>query len=184
MPYHRLTRTGIVIGAALAAAPAATQTATPAPAPPPPACTAPEHRQFDFWVGSWEVHRGDTNALVARSLIEKLYDGCVIRENWMPLRGSAGGSVNNYVTEEKRWHQTWVSGANARVEFQGGLVGDKMVLMGFWKDVAGPGKHGLIRMTYSPLADGAVRQFGEISQDHGLSWAPAFDFTYRKPKPS
>ena len=28
---------------------------TAAPNPPPPACAAAEHRQFDFWIGDWEV---------------------------------------------------------------------------------------------------------------------------------
>ena len=34
--------------------------------------------------------------------------------------------------------------------------------------------------TYSKEADGSVRQFGEQSTDKGKTWAPAFDFTYRK----
>jgi len=33
----------------LGAGPAAGQTARPA------ACTAPEHHQFDFWIGEWDV---------------------------------------------------------------------------------------------------------------------------------
>lgn len=150
--------------------------------PPAPACSGPEHRQFDFWVGQWNVYRTGTEALVAHSLIEKLYDGCAIRENWMPLKGQAGGSVNTYVTDEQRWHQTWVSGANDLVGFQGGRVGDKMILTGFWKNSAGEGKHGLIRMTYSKLPDGSVRQLGELSTDHGATWTESFDFNYRRAK--
>jgi len=37
-------------------------------------------------------------------------------------------------------------------------------------------------MTYSLGADGSVRQHGEASEDHGLTWGPSFDFTYRKAK--
>lgn len=155
--------------------------AAQAQTPPPPACTAPEHRQFDFWVGEWDVFPTGQDKQVATSRIEKLYDGCAIRENWMPLGGRAGGSLNNFVAEEGRWHQTWLSAANARVDFHGGLVDGKMVLTGFWRGVNGPGKHGLVRMTYSKGADGSVRQFGEMSADHGMSWSPSFDFTY-KPK--
>ena len=151
----------------------------PAQPPPPPACSGPEHRQFDFWVGRWDVYPTGKDTLVAHSLIERLYDGCAIRENWMPLKGTAGGSLNNYVRADGRWHQTWLDSQNSRVEFAGGLTGGKMVMTGFWKDAGGPGKDGLVRMTYSREAAGAVRQFGEISSDHGLSWAPFFDFTYR-----
>ena len=163
--------------AVLAAAPAPAQTIPPAS--PPPACAGSEHRQFDFWVGSWDVYPTGKPRLVADSLIEKLYGGCAIRENWMPLQGTPGGSLNNFVAADKRWHQTWVDSSNARVEFAGGLVDGKMVLLGYWEGVNGPGQDALIRMTYSRAADGSVRQFGEQSTDHGLSWSTAFDFTYK-----
>ena len=155
----------------------AAQSAVPAsPPPPPPACTASEHRQFDFWVGEWTVTPTGKTNVVASSLIEKLYGGCAIRENWMPLKGTAGGSLNNYYNG--RWRQTWVDAANSRVDFAGGLVAGNMVLTGDWKGVLGPGKDALIRMTYSKNADGTVRQHGEQSTDGGKSWSTNFDFTY------
>jgi hypothetical protein len=164
--------------ATLACGASAQTPATPA-APPPPACVAPEHRQFDFWVGYWDVYPTGKSTLVAHSLIEKLYAGCAIRENWMPLKGSAGGSLNNYVTDDKRWHQTWVDSSNARVNFVGGLTGGKMILVGDWKGVNGPGQDATTRMTYSRNADGSVRQFGETSVDFGTTWQASFDFTYK-----
>ena len=83
---------------------AAVQTAT---APAPPACATAEHRQFDFWVGAWDVYPTGTDQLVAHSLIERLYDGCVIRENWMPLAGAGadGGSLTSWVPAQGRWRQ-------------------------------------------------------------------------------
>ena len=174
---------GIVSSLLLLASGASAQTAAPpaaAPAPPPPACTGPEHRQFDFWVGYWDVYQTGKDRLVARSLIEKLYAGCAIRENWMPLSGTPGGSLNNYLREDKRWHQTWLDSSNSRAEFAGGLVGSKMVLLGFWRGFNGPGQDGWVRMTYTPNPDGSVRQFGEASTDHGLTWQTSFDFTYKK----
>jgi len=55
-----------------------------------------------------------------------------------------------------------------------------MVLTGNWKAGGPKGEDALTRMTYTPNADGSVRQFGEQSIDGGKSWFPAFDFTYRK----
>lgn len=174
-------RSSIALGLmALVGTAAGAQTTAAAPTPPPPACTAPEHRQFDFWVGYWDVYPTGKSKLVAHSLIEKLYAGCAVRENWMPLVPGSGGSLNNYMATDKRWHQTWLDSSNARVDFAGGLVGAKMVLMGMWADVNGPGKDGLVRMSYTPNADGSVRQFGEVSTDHGLTWSSSFDFTYKK----
>ena len=57
-----------------------------------------------------------------------------------------------------------------------------MVLTGRWANVAGAGRDGLIRMTYSREAGGAVRQRGEQSLDHGLSWTTSFDFIYKPRK--
>lgn len=145
-------------------------------ASPPPACSGPEHRQFDFWVGEWTVTPTGKSHVVASSLVEKLYGGCVVRENWMPLKGAPGGSLNNYF--EGRWRQTWVDASNSRADFVGGLVDGQMVLVGDWKGVNGPGKDATIRMTYSKNADGSVRQHGEQSTDFGRSWSTNFDFTY------
>ena len=154
------------------------------PSPPPPsACDGPEHRQFDFWVGEWSVTPTGKTNVVASSLIEKLYGGCAVRENWMPLKGTPGGSLNNYF--DGRWRQTWVDAANSRVDFVGGLVNGKIVMTGYWQGVLGPGKAALIRMTYSKNTDGSVRQHGEQSTDQGLTWSTNFDFTYRpKAKPA
>lgn len=146
---------------------------------PPPACTAPEHRQFDFWVGYWDVYPTGKDRLVAHSLIEKLYAGCTIRENWMPLSKDDGGSLNMYDPADRRWHQTWQDSQNGHVQFDGGVVNGKMILVGNWKNANGPGQDALTRMTYSRNADGSVRQFGEQSTDSGKTWSPAFDFTYR-----
>ena len=145
----------------------------------PPACATPSHRQFDFWVGHWDVYPTGKDKLVAHSLIENLYSGCVIRENWMPLSGTPGGSLNTYDPEDKRWHQVWMDAANARVSFDGEVVGGKMVLTGNWRGAQTPGQDALVRMTYSKLEAGAVRQFGEISTDKGATWKPFFDFTYK-----
>ena len=147
--------------------------------PRPPACTSPEHRQFDFWVGSWNVYRTGTETQVARSLVERLYDGCAIRENWMPLSGSGGGSLNAYRPSARVWRQAWTDGGNGWGAFEGGLADGKMVLTGRWEGMNGPGTVALVRMTYSREPGGAVRQLGETSDDDGRSWKGSFDLTYR-----
>lgn len=163
---------------AACAAPALAQTP-----PAPPACQEPERRQFDFWVGRWDVYPTGKDTLVAHSLIEDLYGGCAIRENWMPLKAQGGGSLSSYVPAEGAWRQTWVDSSGARVDFKGGWQGETMVLEGLWPGVLGPGKDALVRMTYSRGEDGSVRQLGEASTDGGKSWQPSFDFTYRPARP-
>ncbi len=164
------------------------QAATTAPVTPPalpsPTCVSAAHGAFDFWVGEWDVYPRGAEQLVAHSRIERLYAGCAIRENWMPLQGAGGGSLNTLDPATGRWSQYWVDSQGGRVSFTGGPVGGKMVLTGFWRGVNGPGQDGLIRMTYSTLDKDTVRQHGEISTDQGLSWTTSFDFVYRRAKPA
>ena len=155
--------------------------AQPQPAPPPP-CAASEFRALDFWVGEWDVYPNGRETQVARSRIEKLYADCAIRENWMPLRGPGGGSLSGYDPATKRWHQTWFGSAPGPVFFGGGPVEGKMVLTGWWPGSGPNGEDGLTRMTYSPEPNGAMRQHGEFSGDHGVSWVTTFDFIYRPHK--
>jgi hypothetical protein len=169
-----LTLALLPLGAAVA------QTSPPPAAPAPPAgCDSPESHQFDFWVGSWAVSpTSQPDKHIADSLIEKLYLGCGVRENWMPLKGGGGGSLNIYVPAEKAWRQTWIDSSGSRAEFKGGWTGTAMVLTGVWPQ---PGHETqLTRMTYAPAAGGAVRQAGETSDDGGKTWQPSFDFLYRK----
>ncbi len=152
----------------------------PAPAVSSAACASAEYRQFDFWVGRWNVYQTGKDKPVSHSLIESLYGGCGLRETWLPLRpGGDGGSLNIYLPGEKAWRQTWIDASGARVDFTGGWKGSAMVLTGFWKDVLGPGKDALVRMTYTRSSDRSVRQLGETSEDRGATWSPSFDFTYR-----
>jgi len=169
----------LAIAAALMVIQASAAAAAPAPAP----CADAAFRAFDFWVGEWDVYPNGKDTLVAHSRIEKLYAGCAIRENWMPLKGGAGGSLSAFEPATGRWHQTWIGSAPGRVEFDGGLADGRMVLTGWWPKSGPKGEDGLTRMTYSRQADGAVRQLGEFSGDHGLTWKTTFDFIYRPHKP-
>ena len=150
----------------------------------PAPCTATENHQFDFWVGRWDVYpKKSPQKKVAQSLVEKLYSGCAIRENWMPIGpGGDGGSLNSYRPENGVWRQTWTDSSGAWVEFTGKWNGTAMVLDGFWPQPGHPKQR--TRMTYTALPGGAVEQLGESSDDDGKSWQPSFDLIYRPaPKP-
>jgi len=155
--------------------------AAPAEAPiptPPPTCSSPAYRQFDFWVGEWEVSRPGSDEVVARSLIEKLYHGCALRENWMPLKGSPGGSLNVYRSKTGEWRQVWTDSGNEVHEYRGRWTGKAMEFEGEAKDAADLGRK--VRMTFEPMSDGSVVQTGYQWSDKG--WALEYQFTYRHPR--
>lgn len=161
-------------------APAAPAPAAPAPAPapasPPPGCDAPEHRQFDFWVGEWDVFN-PAGKHVGASSIRLILGGCVVLENWKGDSGVEGTSLNIYDRVDRRWHQAWVDGSGSRLDLAGGLRGASMVLSGVSAAPTGGGKV-TERITWSPVPGGKVRQLWEQSADGGESWTVAFDGTY------
>lgn len=156
---------------------AGAQASPPASTTPPPPCASEAHAGFDFWVGEWDVYPTGKASKVADSVIERANNGCAIIEHWKPLNGQSGTSLNHYDPRTGSWYQKWVGSGGGAVEFSGGVAGGVMVLTGNWPSPQVP--HQLIRMTYTPNADGSVRQFGEGSIDHGLTWSTSFDFTYR-----
>lgn len=114
-----MARVLLVAAIGLAVSSASSLPAQTTPIAPPTACTTVERGQFDFWVGKWDVYPTGKDRLVAHSLIEKLYGGCAIRENWMPLGASGGGSLSSYDPKTAKWRQTWVDSSGATVVFEG-----------------------------------------------------------------
>jgi hypothetical protein len=141
-------------------------------------CNTAAHRQFDFWVGRWKVYRADNDKLVADSLIEKLYNGCAVRENWMPLHGLGGGSLNSYEPRHKRWRQFWTDSANEVHDYLGSWDGKRIVMTGTSESPAG--RKARLRMTYEQLRSGDVVQTGYVSPDGGKNWKLDYKLVYRR----
>lgn len=158
------------------AAPQTVPQTPPATPPAPASCNEDVHGQFDFWVGEWDVFPNGSERITASSRIERLHNGCAVVEHWMPLSGRSGTSLNHVDRRTGIWHQKWVGSSPGAVEFTGGLSEGRMVLTGHWPSPNAPQQ--LIRMTYTPNEDGSVRQHGEASTDHGISWQTSFDFRY------
>jgi predicted small lipoprotein YifL len=155
---------------------AAAGQAGPAPQPPS-ACTAAEYRQFDFWVGEWNVTQNGKQAGTSR--IERILDGCAVFENWTGAGGSRGNSLNYYDAGRGMWHQTWIDNQGSPLELEGRFETGSMVLVGNTHDAAS-GKMVVNRISWTPQAEGTVRQHWETSTDGGKSWTTAFDGRYAR----
>jgi hypothetical protein len=169
----------LLMAAALAAPPlAAAQT----PPKPGAGCADAAHHAFDFWIGRWDVVTTNDGKPAGSSLIEAVYSGCAIRENWTDPTGFSGGSLNTYDPIGGKWRQTWTDSANSWREFVGGIEDGKMVLVARRALKTDPAKTLLERMIFTPNADGSVRQFSDQSTDDGKTWTIRYDFTYRRAK--
>jgi len=142
-------------------------------------CNAAEHRQFDFWIGSWEV-RDPNGKLVGRNRIAKEHGGCVLTEHWSGNGGVTGTSVNVFDRDRGKWHQTWVDSAGGLFQLDGGIVNGAMVLTGDSVDADAPSGIARQRISWTPDARGDVRQLWESSSDGGRTWNVVFDGRYRK----
>jgi hypothetical protein len=137
-------------------------------------CTHPEFRQFDFWIGEWEV-RDPSGQLVGTNSITRAYDGCLLVERWEGTGGSAGTSQNFYHQGDGRWHQNWIDRrASGPLWLAGGLDEKGAMVMMDADRSANP----LNRITWTSNLDGSVRQHWEQSTDAGGTWATVFDGLY------
>ena len=139
-------------------------------------CATDTFRQFDFWLGTWNVHTPD-GKLAGTNRITAEYGGCVLHERYETGKGYSGESLNTYDPGSRRWHQTWVDNQGTLLLLDGGLRGSSMVLEGETRDSAGVStKH---RITWTPNPDGSVRQHWESTDSSG-KWTTAFDGEYTR----
>ena len=145
-----------------------------------PPCSAPSYRQFDFWVGEWEVVKPGTDTVVGHNHIKNILNGCVIEENWTGGGGFQGKSFNTYNPVDSTWNQVWVDMGGSTYHFKGRYADHVMLMRG---ETVSPRKKEklLFEMSYThdPEA-GTVRQVWKTSADEGKSWNVMFDGVYRK----
>ena len=145
-------------------------------AAPPAPCSAPENRQFDFWLGDWQVHIPD-GSVAGLNRVTQEYGGCVVHEHYATGKGYSGESLNTYDAARKVWHQTWVDDNGLLLTLEGRWNGKSMVLEGL-----APGADGVMakqRITWTPNKDGSVRQLWETADSKG-AWSVVFDGHYTK----
>jgi hypothetical protein len=161
---------------ALAGATSLTMAQT-APAPKLAPCSAAEHRQFDFWIGQWEVFTPDGKK-AGDNRIEAIESGCALLERWSGRGGFTGTSLNSWDAGARRWRQHWVDNQGGLLRLSGQLEGQRMVLGAAEPHSDKPGVMVRERITWMPQADGSVRQLWERSEDEGVTWSTVFDGRY------
>lgn len=145
---------------------------------PPPACTAPDFRQFDFWVGEWNVTDSTGKTPYGTSSITREEGGCLIHEHWSGSNGSTGQSFNFYNSTRHDWTQVWVASSGGQLHLVGKFDGGAMGMEG---TSTGPGGTPVLqRITWTPGPDGRVRQLWQQSVDGGRTWTVGFDGWYRR----
>ena len=150
-----------------------------APAP----CSEPQQKQFDFWVGSWELTwPGNSAGEVAHGTnnVTRILDGCVVQENFsggtaMPLRGI---SVSLFNSRSGKWQQTWVDNEGAYLDFVGEFKDGQMTLA---REATKPdGSKVMQRMVYKNIMPTEFDWSWESSSDGGKTWKVIWPIHYQK----
>ena len=162
---NRPSRLALIALTLLIAVPAsATEAGDPSP-----------RRQFDFWVGTWDVF-GPDGKKAGENTIELQLDGNLLVESWRGAGGGEGRSMNYWDPAKQRWVQVWVDRGGGVIPTEGGFEDGAMRLTG--THVLPSGEVRAFRMTFTPKPDGKIHQFIEESTDDGKTWSTWFDGIY------
>ena len=163
--------------ATLAAAPALAQGL------PSYGCDSPESRQFDFWLGEWELtYVENDRPAKSHNHVTKTLDGCAILEEFSGAPGTRldGRSFSTFDRATRKWRQTWVDNTASYLDFTGGPQNGSMVLMREAESPSGAKFHQ--RMVYQDIRRDSLKWLWQRSDDGGRSWQTNWEIEYRRLK--
>ncbi len=144
-------------------------------------CDGELFREFDFWVGDWDVFDQDGQQVGTNSITleEK---GCLLVERWTDAQGNTGQSYNFVDHATGKWRQVWVN-PGVVIDYEGGLdENGAMDLQGTLSVInTEPQKY---RGTWSLQEDGTVHQHLRQFDIEKGDWAAGFVGVYKKKTPN
>jgi len=167
-----------VFGAAMSAQGAALEQSTA-----PSTCDTPQHHQFDFWVGDWQVFDAHTNQLVGFDRVEKHSEGCIIQQNLTLITDLyrrpgvkyrlAGISVNRF--DGETWLEMWADNQWGAIVLRGMPdANGSMVLIS-----AIPSRNRDVKLVWEKRPDGTVRILQYVAPAGSGKWEQYGDLIYR-----
>ena len=140
-------------------------------------CDRAEARQFDFWIGEWNLTWGDTGR--GTNIITSEMSRCVIEENFTThdSKPFIGHSVSVYNHKIGKWQQTWVDNSGNYMDFLGEFKDGKMILS---RQAERQGKKILQRMVFSNIQKDNLDWSWESSEDNGKTWKPLWEIRYQR----
>jgi hypothetical protein len=146
-------------------------------------CDTPQHHQFDFWVGDWQVFDARTNQLVAFDRVEKHSQGCIVQQNLTMVTDlyrrqrvgyrMTGIGVNRFDGES--WLELWADNQWGAIVLRGVPgAGKAMVLTTII-----PSRNRDLRLEWERRPDGSVRALQYVAPAGSGKWELYGDLIYR-----
>lgn len=149
-------------------------------------CSSAEARQFDFWLGEWDVtwpteqaggEAGERGSGTNR--ITRMFGDCVIEENFSNGDGSfTGHSVSVYDERAALWRQTWVDSDGNYLWFTGRFDGQAMDLR--TEPIQRESGIAVYRMLWSDISEDSLEWAWQVSPDQGDTWRDLWNISYRR----
>lgn len=152
-----------------------------------PCMSIPHAREFDFWVGEWDVYPNGASMIVGHSKVEIASGGCMILENWTAVGPvpNTGKSMNYVNSATGKWEQHWIGSGGLN------LGNPALFVNGEYKDgamrfegssITPQNQKQISRFIFYNQGPDQVRQFFEVSVDEGKTWTTSYDFIYKRKK--
>jgi hypothetical protein len=160
-------------------------------------CQQPGHREFDFWLGTWEIRQelllpdGSWLDLPARSTVTRVAGSCALMEEWRgqvrffwegmdapsPLEGF---SVRAYDAEAGLWRIWWLDSRRPDfgAPFEGRFVRGEGAFVR--EGTTADGNPLLTRIRFHDVTADSVHWELAISRDAGSSWSPLWRMRFRR----
>lgn len=156
-------------GSAVAAQPASVATG----------CDNAQQRAFDYFVGDWRLVHTATGRDFAQNRVERVHDGCAIRENLRLLNGAVGSNLNFYSAVDGLWHAFYHDSSGLYGHLTGLMDAQgRQELSGDGRFIGDSGRVRKFRQITSRDEAGRPRQVGFLLDESDLSWRQIYDITF------
>ncbi len=141
-------------------------------------CSSKEYKQFDFWIGNWNVYDGK-GKLIGVNNIVKMPNACTIQENWTSKTSkNRGTSYNYYNNKDNSWNQVWIDNSGFSLILKGKFDNEKMILQ---SDVIKSKKVSYRnQIIWKKKKDNSVVQIWNYINDEGKVIKEVFKGVYKK----
>ena len=145
-------------------------------------CDSPQSREFDFWLGLWDLsYVAEGKPATSRNRVTKILDGCAVLEEFSGPPGTRleGRSLSTFDRATRTWKQTWVDNTASYLDFTGGLRGGEMVLS---REARRDGRVFHQRMVFRDIRPDSLKWLWQRSDDGGATWSTQWEIDYRRVK--